>query len=244
MRADWYGFLIIQSRETVFEEVRMQHIDHHQNDLSSVLVNGLKGAIAGAVGVWVMDRVDWFNFEHEDPEARRQTERVRPDGLDPAHVAVQRVAGATSAEITPAQPNAAGVGVHYALGIGPSALYGAFRDRLPVQTEGQDFLYGAAMGLGLFLVQDEGLNALTGLSARPRQYPWQAHARGLAAHLVFGVVTNAVLNVLDAPRPVPRISRTYQQVAADDFGGFDYERPLPMTRGEEPAGFTSPDQQG
>jgi hypothetical protein len=116
-----------------------------------LFTNGLKGAIAGAIGVWVMDQVDWFNFTHEDPAARRQTENVRPGGLDPAHVAVSRVAEATGNELSPAQPNAAGIGIHYALGIGPAALYGAFRHRLPAIKPGQDYLYGAALGLGRVL---------------------------------------------------------------------------------------------
>jgi hypothetical protein len=193
-------------------------------DSEKLLSNGLKGAIAGAIGVWIMDRVDWFMFEHEDPAARRQTESVRPGGLDPAHVAVNRMAGAAGIELSPAQPHPAGIGMHYALGIGPGALYGAFRDRLPANNDGQDHLYGAALGLGLFIVQDEGLNALTGLSADQRTYPWQAHARGLVAHLVFGVVTNTVLNLLKAPRA----SQAYaSQEGEEDFGSVEYGQPLP-----------------
>ena len=46
----------------------------------------LLGAVAGAVGVWAMDRVDWFNFRRVGTGARRQTRRVRPGGEDPAHV--------------------------------------------------------------------------------------------------------------------------------------------------------------
>lgn len=181
---------------------------HNQNhtDNSDLLINGLKGAIAGAVGVWVMDQLDWFIFDNEDPTARHQTERVRPDGLDPAHVAVDKVANASGTQLTPRQPNAAGVAVHYALGIGPAAVYGAFRNRLPVQAKGQDHLYGVALGLGLFAIQDEGLNPLTGLSANPGDYPWQTHTRGFLAHLTLGLVTNTVLNLLGAPRPLPRDS--------------------------------------
>ena len=47
------------------------------------------GALAGAAAVWVMDRVDWFNYRHaiDTPETRRRTGAVRPGGMDPAHVA-------------------------------------------------------------------------------------------------------------------------------------------------------------
>ena len=154
----------------------------------------LRGALAGAVGVWVMDRVDWFAFEHEDPAARRRTERVRPGGLDPAHKLVNQVADAVGLELNPRQPHPAGIAVHYGLGIAPAALYAAHRDKL----EWMGSARGAALGLGLFLVQDETINHLTGLSAKPTDYPWQAHARGLLAHLVLGVTIDLALNAMEA----------------------------------------------
>jgi hypothetical protein len=206
---------------------------------NSTLVNALKGAIAGAIGVWAMDRLDWFFFEHEDPAARQRTESVRPDGLDPAHVVANRAAGAAGRSLRPAQPHPAGIAVHYALGIGPGALYGAFRDRLPATAKGQDHLYGMGMGLALFAVQDEATNTLAGLAARPQDYPWQAHARGLAAHLAFGLVTNAVLNVLGAPRPsapvLSRFAREYEEgYRAENASDFErYDRRVPIKPADE-----------
>jgi hypothetical protein len=187
-------------------EIIMQHTGNHRMEYNSTANNALKGAIAGAIGVWVMDRLDWFNFEHEDQAARLRTEEVRPGGLDPAHVAVNRAAHAMGTKLSPAQPHPAGVAMHYAIGIAPAALYGAFRHRLPAVSSGQDAWYGLGLGLGLFLAQDEVFNQAAGLSGRQDKYPWQAHARGLAAHLVLGLVTHTVLNLLDAPRPVSRRS--------------------------------------
>ena len=159
---------------------------------NSIAADMLLGALAGAVGVWVMDRVDWFNYIHEDSEARRRTQRVRPGGEDPAHVAAGMVEKAVGAELSLSQHHVAAMAVHYTLGIGPGALSGALRDRIPAVGAGRGTLYG----LGLFLVEDEMINAATGLSADQRKYPWQAHARGLVAHLVYGVVTDTVLTVL------------------------------------------------
>ena len=42
-----------------------------------------------------------------------------------------------------------------------------------------------------------GLLTHMGTAAPPQRYPWQAHARGLISHLVFGVVTEAILSALD-----------------------------------------------
>lgn len=179
----------------------MPRTGNHQVKEHDMLGNALKGVIAGAIGVWVMDRLDWFMFRHEDQQARRRTEQVRPGGMDPAHAAVNKLAHALGAEVHPKKANPVGLALHYAIGIAPAAAYGVFRNRLPPSPQGQDYLYGAGFGLGLFLVQDEGLNQVMGISAKQQDYPWQAHARGLIAHLTLGLVTDAVLNLLNAPRP-------------------------------------------
>ena len=154
----------------------------------------LKGALIGAAGVWVMDRVDWFAFNHEDPQTRRRTRHVRPGGLDPAHVAVNRIAHMAGKELSPPQPHPAGLAVHYALGMGPAALYAAgLRERMA----GLGRMRGPLFGLALFLVQDEGINALSGLSGPLDEYPWQDHARGLVAHLVLGTVIDLALEAAD-----------------------------------------------
>ena len=51
----------------------------------------LIGAAAGAVGTVVLDKVDWFLWDHEDPTAKHRTEAVRPGGEPPADVLVGRV---------------------------------------------------------------------------------------------------------------------------------------------------------
>ena len=159
----------------------------------SVAADLLKGAIAGAIGVWVMDRVDWFMFRHEDPAARRRTRDVRPGGRDPAHVIAGEAARLMGVELSSPRQNPAGLGVHYSLGIMPGALYGTLRDRVPGLGAGRGLLYG----LGMFVVEDELINPALGVAAGPRRYPWQAHARGLVAHLVLGFVTDGVLDILN-----------------------------------------------
>lgn len=165
----------------------------HPAESADIAVGMLKGALAGAVGVWVMDRVDWFMFEHEDQDARHQTEQVRPEGMDPAHHTVNKVANAAGKDLSPSQPNAPGVAMHYGLGVAPGALYGALRDRVPAIGTGR----GSLFGLGLYLMQDEGLNTLMGSAAKPNEYPWQAHARGLISHVVYGVATDTTLRLLN-----------------------------------------------
>ncbi|MCJ8518281.1 hypothetical protein ABID21_001413 [Pseudorhizobium tarimense] len=160
---------------------------------SSAVADVLIGAAAGAAAVWVMDRVDWFNLRHEAPEARRRTQAVRPGGMDPAHVIVNTAAQSLGQELKPREENTVGKTVHYGLGTISGALYGTLRHRVPALTTGA----GTLFGLGMFFLQDEGLNAMLGLSEKPRRYPWQAHARGFVAHAVYGLVLDAALKRSD-----------------------------------------------
>lgn len=189
---------LVTLNEVDWKDANMQ-IEH---DRKSVLADALKGAAAGGIAVWVMDRIDWYMYDHEDSEARLRTQEARPAGMDPAHVVANKLAGAFGTELSPRQPHPAGIAVHYSLGIGPGALYGALQDRVPALGIGR----GALFGLGLFLMQDELANAATGLSGRPGQYPWQAHARGLVAHIVYGVVTDTLLRLLKGPGRLTRSS--------------------------------------
>lgn len=70
------------------------------------------------------------------------------------------------------------------------------REKMP----GRGVSHGAVHGLSLFLAQDEALNSISALSARPGAYPWQAHVRGLVAHLVHGVTTEFVLDGIERGR--------------------------------------------
>lgn len=159
----------------------------------------LRGAVAGTAGVWAMDRVDWLMYDHllDTPETRRQTRAARPGGMDPAHTIAHLAARGIGVEPpTPRQNNTPGLAVHYTLGIVPGALYGALRGRVDYIDAGRGLLYG----FGLFVLEDEIANPLMGTAAPPQKYPWQAHARGLVAHLVYGLVTDLVLRAL-SPRP-------------------------------------------
>ena len=155
----------------------------------------MKGAVAGAAGVWLMDRLDWKMVEHQDQDAWRRTKAVRPNHMDPAHNMASMVAEA--AGYGPIrEPHPAGIATHYAIGIGPAAIYGATRKHLP----GGAISRGLVFGLGMFLIEDELLNTVMGTAAKPQDYPWQAHARGLVSHLVLGLAIEAVLSALE-PRP-------------------------------------------
>jgi uncharacterized membrane protein YagU involved in acid resistance len=159
----------------------------------SLAADMMKGAIAGAVGVWMMDRVGWDMYLSEDPEAFQQEKEAQVEGKWASHAAVGKMANAMGKDLTETQQHRLGKGMHYGLGVMPGALYGALRNRV----DGLDAGGGLAYGLGLFLMNDEIMNPLLGISSGPMEYPWQAHWRGLVTHMVLGATTDTVLDVLD-----------------------------------------------
>ena len=154
------------------------------------------GFAAGALGVWALDRLDWFLWDQENPEARARTAAVRPKGEPPAQALVSKMEDATGKHLDPGTHETASQVVHYSIGIAPAIGYALLRDKLPMSGVARGALYGA----GLFLAQDEVLNTVTGLGAKPQDYPWQAHARGIVAHTAYGIVTELALELVDQIR--------------------------------------------
>lgn len=164
------------------------------------LTTALLGAVAGAFGVWALDRLDWWMWRNEGSDARRRTTEARPSGEPPAQALVTKLEEAAGAKLSPENYELVSHLVHYAIGIAPAIGYALFRDRLP----GQGPARGALYGLGLFAGQDEVLNSVTGLGAKPQDYPWQAHARGLLAHTLYGVATEVALDLAQRTLAPPR----------------------------------------
>ncbi|MDP9386617.1 MAG: DUF1440 domain-containing protein [Actinomycetota bacterium] len=172
----------------------------------------VKGASAGAVGVWAMDTVTWAVYRREDPATIRREKQVRAFGKDPAHALAQRLARRGGSDVAEIEPNAAGIAIHAGLGMAPGALYPALRRRLPWLRAGRGTVYG----LALFVVNDEIAGRLLGIMGPQRGYPWRTHLRGLLGHVVLGVVTEMTLNVLEEQSSSQYEPREHQGEATDE----------------------------
>jgi hypothetical protein len=159
----------------------------------TILVDLATGAVAGIVGLWALDRVDWALYERESGEAKRRLIQARPGGLDPAHALVAKVSRALGRS-APSQPHPAGIAAHYGIGLTTGMAYAALRRRFPWAGLG----FGALFGAAAWLLEDEGLNPLTGLAGPPGAYAPSTHLRGLFAHIAFGVAAEAVLRLRPA----------------------------------------------
>lgn len=170
----------------------MSNGNNDDSDHNNLALNLIEGAIAGAAATWVMGKVTSYLYEHEAEAVRKQEDSVR--GGETAYgVAAEKVAKLAGTSLSEDERKTEGTRIHWALGVGAGALYGALRARVP-QT-------GVAQGLGFgtlfWLLMDEGAVYALGLTPAPTKFPWQTHARGLAGHLVFGVVADTTLSLLE-----------------------------------------------
>ena len=150
-----------------------------------------RGAIAGAVATWVMNRVTTYMYEHEDREVRRREDEARGN-KDAYMTAAEKAAGLLGKELN-GKGAVVGNAIHWTLGVGVGALYGALRNRVPGLDSGQ----GTAFGTAFWLLVDEAANPAMGLTPGPTAFPWQAHARGLAGHVAYGVAAETALDLTD-----------------------------------------------
>lgn len=161
--------------------------------MENAWIKSLKGAIAGAAGVWLMDRITWHFYRNESPEVHRQEKEAQIEGKYAPVVTAERVLNAFGVRVPDEKRYLAGWGLHYFMGMMPGVCYAFSRHRMQEIGSWRGPLYG----FGLFIAFDEIIVPLLGHAAGPFAYPWQAHARGFIAHLVLGTTTDTVLNLLE-----------------------------------------------
>lgn len=147
----------------------------------------LLGAFAGAAGTALMDQVTTLAYERQSKATREREDHAR--GGKTAYVAAAEKLGAPEAK-----QEALGNAIHWSLGIGAGALYGALRNRSRRMGLGSGLAYGVAF----WIVMDEAMNTVLRLSPPPQRFPWQTHARGLAGHVVLGGAIEAAFDLADA----------------------------------------------
>ena len=167
----------------------------HEPTASDVLTDAALGALAGAAATAAMTPLTTYLARRQPASASRQekavTERL---GASPTVKVAQKAASALGTWISPAKRSLAGDIVHYGFGTFWGAALGALASRwkpLPAGT-------GVALGILLWMSMDEGALPALGLSGKASEYPRETHVRGLAGHLVYGVVLDRGLAVLRA----------------------------------------------
>ena len=152
------------------------------------------GAGAGAIATWPRGKATTYLLAKE-PRSVRTAENKARGNRTAYGVAAQKVAMASGRKLSVKDRERYGKNIHWALGIGAGAAYGVVRERLP-----GGLARGLLFGATFWLLTDEGIVYLLGLTPGPTHFPWQTHARGLAGHLMFGAVADATMGVQSAVR--------------------------------------------
>ncbi len=152
----------------------------------------VRGAVAGAVGTWVMDLVTTGLYDAQSEEANRREAAAHPNGKGSVENLLDRIDSVVGLELDAEQRERVVEALHYGLGVGPAVLYALVRRRLPLVRAGRGVVYG----LLLWAVNDEWMNTTLGLAGPYGAYPIEAHWRGLVGHVALGVTTDTTLDLL------------------------------------------------
>lgn len=87
-----------------------------------------------------------------------------------------------------------GEAVHWGYGVMAGCVYGALRP----DAQAPDLTGGLGYGIGLWVLGDEVMVPLLGLSGGPTAHSLADHATALGAHLVYGVATAGATQALTA----------------------------------------------
>ena len=147
--------------------------------MRSLVTDILLGAAAGAAATFLMDKATTVMYERESDDVRKQEDDARGDK--------------TAYEIAGEKIGVPASAIHWGLGVGAGAFYGAARNLIPRAGLGSGLIYGFLF----WALMDEAALTALGLTPPPQEFPWQTHARGLAGHMVFGAITESVFDVAD-----------------------------------------------
>lgn len=128
-----------------------------------------------------------------NPKKIREEEKIEP--RDPFIVLADKVAHATGVQLNDQQKKLFEQCVSTVLSASAGVSYALLSRQWKL-----DWVTGGVVFGGLFwAVEDEGLPPALGLVGDNTRYPLEAHLRGLAAHVVFGIVAAGLLKAAGIP---------------------------------------------
>lgn len=163
------------------------------------------GAVAGMLAGGVMNLVGAALTGRPNPHGAqteqrgRRLEPTRPVGGRPGDVGgvdategmVTRAAGRFGVSPARQTRRRLGTAAHYAFSTGCGAAYGLAVEYLPVLGR----TAGAAFGMAVWVVFDEGLMPMLGLSPPPTRLEPRTHLYSVASHLAYGMTTHLCLRL-------------------------------------------------
>lgn len=164
--------------------------------MNSTMRAACAGAVAGLAGtlamnvaqrLWTIGAGDCPPESAAGPHDARDWQE-RDEGQNSNELAAQAVASRVGYHLTHRQRAIAAPIVHFSFGAGVGVAYGVFVERSRRRS-------GLGLGTALWLMADEIAMPVLGLSRSTLRRPLEMHLQSLAAHFVYGVVTERVRRV-------------------------------------------------
>ncbi len=165
----------------------------HETTAGDVLTDAALGALAGVAATAAMGPLTTYLAKRQPESAKRQEKAVAERlGAPPTVKVAEKAAAAVGTSLPARRRPLAGNVVHYGFGTFWGAALGALAARWRTLPPGT----GVALGILLWMSIDEGALPALGLAGKAREYPRETHVRGLAGHLLYGVVLDRSLALL------------------------------------------------
>lgn len=143
------------------------------------------GALAGIIGGFALAGAAQTMYSLTSPKKIAEETAIEP--RDPFIVLAEKLEKLTGRNLDDSQKKIFEQCVATAISATAGVSYALLERKWKLNW----LLGGVVFGALFWAVEDEGISPLLGLAGENTKYPLEAHIRGLAAHVMFGIVTAA-----------------------------------------------------
>lgn len=154
-----------------------------------------RGLIVGLCATEALDAISTLIYEAEDDNERWAEDAARGH-LHAYERATEKLWLSRGIQLSRSEAQRWGWRFHKAFGLLGGVGYWYLRRRWSALGAG----WGTAFGSAFFLLGDEVLVPLAGLTPGPRAFSWKVHARGAISHIAYGVAAEAAARLLERRR--------------------------------------------
>lgn len=158
--------------------------------MASLLKDMAVGSMAGMIGIMAhvgTAQFMWDWTKRTNPETIKREQEIEPK--DPFPILADKLGAVIGMTPTEAQERQFEQYVTVGTGATMGALYAITARRWPLGWIAGGVLFGTLF----WAIEDETMGPALGLAGDNSQYPMEAHVRGWAAHVAFGIVTAALV---------------------------------------------------
>lgn len=160
--------------------------------MKSLTKEMLAGAMAGIAGGMALVGSRQMMYKLTSKRAKRREREIEP--RDPFIVLAQKLQKLTGISMTKRQEKLFEQIVLTKLSAMAGSTYLLIARKWPLGWLNGGVVFGTLF----WAIEDEGIGPALGLVGDNTKYPAEAHLRGLVSHIIFGVVTAALLNRLNS----------------------------------------------